>query len=188
MGLGMRLRNAGIRRTFLLAIEHPAAGTWTLAVQGTGIVPSSYAVILRSEGPAEQRAHLEIMTRDSNPALSFLAAPGDPVFVRVYVTKGSEVIRGVRWFVLGTTTPSGFKLTIPVFDDGRHADGAADDGISVGGVVAEGPDGFYELAAKAFRTRSSAGCGRWMRSGTRSGARRERDASSPAGKLGGRAK
>src|SRR5262249_40881898 len=46
-------------------------------------------------------------------------------------------------------TPRESKITIPVFDDGLHADGAADDGISVGGVVADGPDGFYELGARA---------------------------------------
>ncbi len=128
-------------------IERPESGTWTLTAEATGPgASSSYGIDMRSEGLSEELAHLETMTRESDANFSFLAKPGDPVFVRVYVTSGDHVVRGVRWDVRAVT-PSASPISIPVFDDGRHADGRADDGVAVGGIAAEGPDGFYEVRA-----------------------------------------
>lgn len=127
-------------------LEDPEKGTWTLAIESKSGRSVNYAVDIRSEGPAEEVAHLETMLSDSGPNLSFLARPGDPVFVRTFVTAGGRPVKGVRWDIR-TQSPNGHSMVIAVYDDGRHADGTANDGIFVGAVVAEGPDGFYEIRA-----------------------------------------
>ncbi len=64
------------------------------------------------------------------------------------MTAAGRPVTGTSWDIQARS-PKGIAISIPVHDDGRHADGAANDGISVGALVAEGPDGFYELRATA---------------------------------------
>jgi hypothetical protein len=129
-------------------LQHPGKGPWTVTATATSSDgPLAYAIDIRSDGPAEESAHLETMLRDSDPGMTYLAKPGDVVFVRVFVTHGGQPVRGVRWDVRALT-PTDSLLIIPVFDDGRHADEQANDGVSVGAIAAVGPDGFYQLRAE----------------------------------------
>lgn len=127
-------------------LEDPDKGVWTVTIESKSGRSVNYAIDIRSDGPAEEAAHLETMRADSDPNLSFLARPGDPVFVRAFVTANGRPVKGVHWGIRAHG-PKGNEVTIPVHDDGRHADGAAGDGVAVGAIVAEGPDGFYELRA-----------------------------------------
>lgn len=129
-------------------LDAPEQGAWSVVLESKSDRSMSYAVDIRSEGIAGEVAHLETMLQDSDPSLSFLARPGDPVFVRTLVTAAGRPVTGTTWDIQARS-PKGTAISIPVYDDGRHADGAANDGISVGALVAEGPDGFYELRATA---------------------------------------
>ncbi len=141
---GLEYRDAGQgAREF--SLQRPASGRWTLTIEPVGIEDASYAIDVRSEGPTEESAHLEVLLRDSDPAQTFLAKPGDVVFLRAFVAKGGHPITGARWD-LRALAPTDSELVIPMYDDGRHADGRANDGISVGAIVAEG-DGIYQLRA-----------------------------------------
>ena len=129
------------------ALEHPEQGTWTVTVEATGSGgPKAYAIDARSDGPAKESAHLETMTRDSDPRLNFLAKPGEPIFIRTFVVQDGRPEPGVSWEI-HALTPGGRLVRIPVCDDGHHADGRANDGVFVGAIAAEGPDGFYEVRA-----------------------------------------
>jgi hypothetical protein len=129
------------------ALERPERGTWTAVIEAMPAGgAAAYAIDIRSEGSAEEVAHLETMLRDSDPSVPFLARPGDPVFVRVFITDRGKPVRSVHWDVRALTPNEGL-VVIPVYDDGRHADERADDGVSVGAIVAEGPDGYYQLRA-----------------------------------------
>jgi hypothetical protein len=130
------------------SLEHPEQGAWTLVMESSRADTAvAYAIDILSAGPAEETAHLEMMLRDSDPNTSFLARPGDPVFVRAFVAKDGRPMPGTKWDVRALT-PSDSAIAIPVFDDGRHADGSAGDGVAVGSIVAKGPDGFYQLRAE----------------------------------------
>lgn len=131
-----------------LTFEGPEKGKWTLVIESESDRGVTYGIDIRSEGLAEEAAHLETMLRDSDPRFSFLARPGDPVFVRAFVTENGRPLAGATWDIRAKKA-EGTPITIPVHDDGRHADGPAHDGISVGALVPEGPDGFYELVATA---------------------------------------
>lgn len=143
---GLQFIDGAVGGSFTL--EGPEKGTWTLVLEPRSDRSATYAVDIRSEGPAEEVAHLETMLSDSDPSHSLLARPGSSVFVRAFVTAGGRPVAGATWEVLARS-PKGAGISIPVHDDGRHADGAANDGIFVGALVAQGPDGFYELRATA---------------------------------------
>jgi hypothetical protein len=102
---------------------------------------------VQTRGSVDETAHIETMLGDSGPDQSFRAQPGDPVFVRVFVANRGQSLPGMHWRVQALT-PRDSLIEIPVFDDGMHADGEAGDGVSVGAVVAEGPDGRYRLRAE----------------------------------------
>jgi hypothetical protein len=128
--------------------KDPEPGRWTVAIEAAGTgTTAAYAVDIRADGRAEEVAHLETMLRDSRPNDSFFARPGDPVFVRAYVARRGQPVPGARWDIRALT-PRDSAIAIHVFDDGRHADGSMDDGVFVGAIVAEGPDGFYQLRAE----------------------------------------
>jgi hypothetical protein len=129
-------------------LDAPEQGAWSLIVESKSDRGVAYAVDVRSEGSAEEVAHLETMLHDSDPSLSFLARPGEPVFVRTFVTVGGCPVTGTTWDIQ-VRSPKGVIISLQAHDDGRHADGAANDGISVGAFMAESPDGFYELRATA---------------------------------------
>ncbi len=113
-------------------LKHPEPGRWTVAIVSPGTdTTTAYAIDIRADGPAEEVAHLETMLGDSGPKDSFLARPGDPVFVRAYVAREGQPVLGTRWDIRAVT-PRDSVIAIPVYDDGRHADGSIGDGVFVG--------------------------------------------------------
>src|SRR5262249_7313753 len=96
-------------------------------------------------------------TRDSDPRYSMAPVmPGTPVYVRVFLVKGARTVPGVEWTVSARAYPrdtrradNDTRQQIPVFDDGRHADGVAGDGIYVGTIRTQGPDALDQVYAAA---------------------------------------
>ena len=126
----------------------PESGLWTVVAQSTEVDTTvDYGVFVRGDGPLEEAAHLETLLPNSNPNFAATPQPGAPVLVRVFVARNGEPVRGVSWKV-SAETPRESTVVIPVFDDGRHADGKANDGISVGAIEADSPDGTYKLQSK----------------------------------------
>lgn len=130
------------------SLESPEQGKWTvMAEASTADSAVEYGVLVEADGPVGEAVHLEAITRDSDPAWNTQVEPGTTVYVRTFVVKGGRPVPGVQWEV-AARTPTDSLLKIRVFDDGRHADGAANDGIYVGALQAEGPDGLYSILAQ----------------------------------------
>jgi hypothetical protein len=136
-----------------LTLDNPEQGRWMLTITSRDDTAVGYAIDVSTDGPIEETAHLELMLRNSAPSTMVVARPGDPVFVRTFLTKNGKPVAGTHWDVLAHT-PRDSVIGIPVFDDGHHADGRADDGVFVGALVAEGPDGHYQLRTEG-RSRDS---------------------------------
>ena len=129
-------------------LAHPEQGPWTLDIQAPeSDTAVSYAILIDTDGAREEFAHLETMPREGDPSFSFRARPGDPVFVRTFLSRNGRAVPGVHWDVRATTLADS-GIAIPVFDDGRHADGGAKDGVHVGAFLARDPYGLYEIAAE----------------------------------------
>lgn len=137
----MALRLSG----FLL--EQPESGKWVVAVASRADTALQYGIVVRSNRPTEEAAHLELVPPGYDPRLSPLAHPGDRVFVRAFVTRNAQTVTGTQWRIQARTVRDS-AFSVPVFDDGSHADGKAGDGVFVGSFVTEGPDGFYRVAAE----------------------------------------
>jgi CARDB protein len=134
----------GLRVFFL---EQPEAGEWSVTVDATKSSDSaSYGIVISSDGPVEEQGHLEAITRDS-PEPNAPVRPGTLLYVRAFVLNGDRPVPGVEWNVTART-PEDSLLFIPVFDDGLHADGAANDGIHVGVIDTQGPDGLFQFGAE----------------------------------------
>jgi hypothetical protein len=129
------------------SLENPEPCEWTVEVASSSDTSVNYGLQVQTRGSVDETAHIETMLGDSGPDQSFRAQPGDPVFVRVFVANRGQSLPGMHWRVQALT-PRDSLIEIPVFDDGMHADGEAGDGVSVGAVVAEGPDGRYRLRAE----------------------------------------
>jgi len=145
----------------ILVVQHPEPGNWSVTVDATASSASGfYAILINSNGAAEEQAHLETMVRDSDSRFNTSVEPGTPVYVRAFVLNGERPVPGVRWSVradwiddpthdsLAVKTARESWQEIPVFDDGRHADGAAEDGIYVGILHTRASDGLYRVAAE----------------------------------------
>jgi hypothetical protein len=140
-------------------VNHPARGTWTVSIRALRPDTSAgFAIDVSIDGNAPIMAHIETMLRGSGPGMSTSARPGDVVFVRTFVADRGKPIAGIRWevtadFKFGRNpdarirTPNDSTFAIPMYDDGRHADGVAGDGIYVGALRARGPVGLYLLRA-----------------------------------------
>lgn len=128
-----------------LYLDDPEEGLWTVRVASAAQdTAAQYAVQLFFDGPAEEMAGLETIVVGKDHPRGFVARPGDPVFIRATVVKRRRAVTGTHWDVWART-PSDSYLVVPLFDDGRHADGQADDGVFVGAVIAQGPDGAYHF-------------------------------------------
>lgn len=120
-------KSGGMGGLNFFLLERPEAGEWSVTVDATKSSDSaSYGIVIGSDGPVEEQGHLEAMTRDS-PESNASVRPGTLVYVRAFVLKGDRPVPGVEWNVTART-PKDSLLFIPVFDDGLHADGAANDG------------------------------------------------------------
>lgn len=129
------------------SLDRPDPGTWTITVAVTEDGgPTSYSIDIQSEGAAAENAHVETLLSNSTLRLSAFVHPGEPVYVRAFILGAGKPVAGVDWYI-EALTPSDKKITIPVYDDGSHADGGAGDGVFVGAIVAEGPGGFYRIRA-----------------------------------------
>ena len=139
-------------------LERPEPGRWTVTVDAAASSrPAQYGIDISTSGSVEEQPHLETMTRDSDPRYSMAPVePGTPVYVRAFVVKGDRPVPGVEWKISARIypmdslrTPKDSLQEIQVFDDGHHADGAADDGIYVGTLPTQGPDALYRILAEA---------------------------------------
>src|SRR5258706_8987116 len=142
----------------MFRLERPESGRWTVTVDAAASSrPAYYRIEVSTSGSVEEQPHLETMTRDSNPRYSMAPVePGTPVYVRAFVVKSDRLVPGVEWKISARTFPADTLQTpqdslqeIPVFDDGHHADGAADDGVYVGTLRTQGPDALYQIGAQA---------------------------------------
>jgi len=145
----------------ILIVEHPEPGNWSVTVDATASSRSGfYAIEISSNGAEEEQAHLETMARDSDSRFNTSVEPGTLVYVRAFVLNGERPVPGVRWSVqadwIGDPTHDSLAVIpprrgswqeVPVFDDGRHADGAAEDGIYVGILHTRESDGLYRVVA-----------------------------------------
>jgi CARDB protein len=135
----------------LFTLENPDRGRWKVVIESRAETTLAYGVEISTDGPVEEAAHLELVEPGAKPSTSIVAQPGNPVFVRTFISRNGGPVPGASWDVRART-PRDSVVTIPVFDDGKHADGKAGDGVCVGAIVAEGPDGFYQLEVEG-RTR-----------------------------------
>jgi hypothetical protein len=142
----------------MFRLERPERGRWTVTVDAAASSrPAHYGIVISTNESVEEQPHLETMTRDSDPRYSMAPVePGTPVYVRAFVVKGDRPVPGVEWKISARTYPSDTLQTpqdtlqeIPVFDDGHHADGTADDGIYVGTLRTQAPDALYQVFAEA---------------------------------------
>jgi hypothetical protein len=132
----------------VFSLEHPEQGPWTLDIAAPqSDTAVSYAILIDADGAREEVAHIETMPREGDPGVSFQARPGDPVFIRTFVSRNGRPVPGVQWDVRAVTLVDSC-IAIPVFDDGRHADGGAKDGIHVGAILARDPYGSYRIVAE----------------------------------------
>jgi CARDB protein len=130
-----------------LRLDDPKQGMWTVTIANQADTSAKYGIDVWTEGPADESAHLEIMSLSSGPGTSIVARPGDAVYVRTFVANRGKPLRATHWNVRARMAPDS-EIAIPVFDDGAHADGAPNDGVAVGAIVVEGQDGFYDLRAE----------------------------------------
>lgn len=130
-----------------LSIKHPESGTWSVLAKSSRADTMTYAVDIWPDGPADESPHLEMLLGDSDPRPSVSAKPGEVVFIRTFLTRRGRLLPGTRW-VVRALTPRDSLIAIPVFDDGRHADGAAGDGICVGALRTDAQDGLYRIRAE----------------------------------------
>lgn len=138
----------------MLSMERPEPGTWTAIVDaGESRDSVTYFLDISSKGAVDEQPHLEAFSRDSHPNVSSFE-PGTLVYVRAFMLKGNRFVPGVDWSVKALITRDSPKVNqdirqIRVFDDGLHADESAGDGIFVGSIRLDGPDGVYGFVAEA---------------------------------------
>ena len=126
---------------------HPARGRWVVGIRPVSQDSSNvYAIDVELEGSAPVVAHLETIIDGDLPNARNFAKPGTPVYVRVFLTDRGNPVRDVQWDVRARPQTDG-GIAVHVFDDGRHADGAAADGIAVGAFRVRSEDGGYALRA-----------------------------------------
>jgi hypothetical protein len=128
-------------------LNRPAKGTWTVLVRST--TPDSaaaYAIDVELDGHVPVVAHLETVIDGALPNTRNFATHGAVIYIRTFVADRGSPIAGVQWDVQ-VRTQADSSFMIPVYDDGKHADGAPADGISVGAFRAQAQDGGYTLRA-----------------------------------------
>ena len=141
-------KSGGMKGFEILYFEHPEPGVWSVTIDASAARDSAmYAIDVSTHGSVEEQPHLETFSRDSHP-FSSTVRPGSLVYVRAFVLRRDRPVPGVAWKVHVLTSEDSLRV-IRVFDDGRHADGSANDGIYVGSIQAEGPDGLYRFTAEA---------------------------------------
>lgn len=127
-----------------VSYNHPAGGTWSVTIDGSKLTANDDFMVGAQLPPTADQVHLEALSATSDPQYSFLSKPGDTIYVRVFYVHGQTAVSKINWQVRAQT-PKKTTISVPIYDDGQHADGAANDGIFVGALTAEGPDGFYEF-------------------------------------------
>ena len=110
-------------------------GRWTVRVRSDGSSDSAaYFVRVQSSDANSGVAHLECIPLDASHAWEMYPLDGDAVYVRAYVVQGDSLRRDVTWNLVCTDGTRRWRVTL--YDDGRHADSLAGDGISVAAVWA----------------------------------------------------
>lgn len=127
-------------------LSRPATGRWMVHVRSVKRDPVAVHYTSIDVRDTPRNAHLQIMAESDLPHESNGAAPGEIFFVRTFMTDGGKLIPRVRWSV-SAVTAEGTRITIPVYDDGRHGDGVAGDGVFVGAFRAGRTNEAYVLGA-----------------------------------------
>jgi hypothetical protein len=140
-------RDAGL---WMLTFKQPEDGQWELTASApTSNTAAQFSYDVRADDPIVEQAHLEVFPRGGDPRVVNRVAPGDPVYVRVFVATEDRTVRGVRWDVKVASWPDGSPVNVAVEDDGHHADGTTNDGIFVGAFVPAEATIMYTVNAKA---------------------------------------
>ncbi len=111
------------------------AGRWTVRARSDGLSDSAvFFVQVRTSNASSGVAHLECIPLDASHAEEMYPLDGDAVYIRAYVVQGDSLRRDVTWDLACTDNIRRWR--VPLYDDGRHADSLAGDGISVAAVRA----------------------------------------------------
>lgn len=147
---GAGIESGGTGGFKFLSIERPEPGRWNVTIEGDGSRDSAlFGIDISTSDSVDEQPRLEALQPGSDPARLSTVRPGSLVYVRTFLLRDDGAVPGVEWKVHATTM-EGSRQEIPVFDDGLHADGASADGIHVGSVRFQGPDGVLLLAAEAL--------------------------------------
>jgi hypothetical protein len=110
-------------------------GRWTVRARSDGSSDSAaYFFQVQTSDANSGVAHLECIPLDASHAWEMYPLDGDAVYVRAYVVQGDSLRRDVTWNLVCTDDTRRWRVTL--YDDGRHADSLAGDGISVAAVRA----------------------------------------------------
>jgi pimeloyl-ACP methyl ester carboxylesterase len=133
--------------TQTLVVRKPAAGTWTLDIQvpDSGSGPNLPATGADWEAAVAVQSPISLTL--SLPDLLYLA--GDSLGLSVAVRNDGAGLAGLSVSAVITPDSSGSPATFPLYDDGAHGDGSADDGIYGGGTVLGNWTG-ADIAVTAF--------------------------------------
>jgi Mg-chelatase subunit ChlD len=119
-------------------VPNPAPGQWWIDITGTDV-------------PPEQEEYIAGVTVEGETRVSF--TPFKPHYAVGEVVDIGILVENVAGPILEATVgvhvlkPGGARVEFPLFDDGLHGDGAADDGVYGGRFTEADEDGLYEIAA-----------------------------------------
>lgn len=129
---------------FVWRETNPQDGTWTLTLDCAGIefCDDSYLVEVALKSPLT--FDLFINTAPDG------ASEGLPVDILAAVTDAGPILDAT--VMVNIARPSGFIDSLTLYDDGRHGDGAADDGLYGNRYYATDQTGSYAVSATASGT------------------------------------
>lgn len=154
IGLGEQ-KVAGDVYTF----DHPANGTWRLSISTdrpaakadsveAPEAPDGY-LLLSVDSPVRLYAHLASYDLVAGRSVGLVAYAFDADQAGNGEGKAPRPLAGaLDKAVMRLTTPSGRVVSVPMFDDGRHRDGAAGDGV-FGGLLEKAAPGTYVAQVEA---------------------------------------
>lgn len=129
--------------------DHPAHGTWKIALatdqpaaKAAPEAPDGY-LLLSVDSPLRLYAHLASYDLVAGRTVGLVAYAYDAEQAGKGEGKAPRPLAGaLDKAVMRLTTPSGKVVSVPMFDDGRHQDGQAGDGV-FGGLLAKAAPGTY---------------------------------------------
>lgn len=139
----------------LYTFDHPANGTWRIALttdrpaaKAAPEAPDGY-LLVSVDSPLRLYAHLASYDLVAGRTVGLVAYAFDADQAENGEGKAPRPLAGaLDKAVMRLTTPSGRMVSVPMFDDGRHRDGAAGDGV-FGGLFEKAAAGTYVAQIEA---------------------------------------